>query len=90
MIANVAFGFIILVMVVASLMMASVNQWGSSVVLIVLSLLLTVLLTLATYTDINNRYKDGQVDAILGKVYYEKVTHDDETVTWEWIEKEED
>lgn len=33
-------------------------------------------------------YKRGQVDAITGNIKYEKVTHEDETVTWEEIKGE--
>lgn len=32
-------------------------------------------------------YKKGQIDAITGTINYEKVIHDNETVTWEEIEK---
>jgi len=32
-------------------------------------------------------YKAGQIDAITNKIMYEKVIHDDQTVTWEIKEK---
>ena len=32
-------------------------------------------------------YKEGQVDAINGKISYQLTTHDDKTQTWEKIDK---
>ena len=34
-------------------------------------------------------YKQGQIDALTGKVKYELVEHDDGTRTWEEIEEED-
>ncbi len=43
----------------------------------------------ASYGLYDERYKQGQVDVLTGKVKYELITHDDSTKTWEKIEKGE-
>jgi hypothetical protein len=35
-----------------------------------------------------NSYKEGQIDALTGKIKYELVTNDDMTKTWELIGEE--
>jgi len=35
-------------------------------------------------------YRQGQIDALTNTIKYELVSHGDDTVTWELIEKEED
>ena len=37
-----------------------------------------------------NPYKQGQVDALTGKIKYELKTNPDSTKTWEFIEKEDE
>lgn len=45
-----------------------------------------IFLTGSTYVD---GYKDGQVEALTGKVKYELVEHKDKTISWERIEDNE-
>ena len=35
----------------------------------------------------DGKYKEGQIDAINGKISYQLVTHEDKTQTWEKIDK---
>ena len=37
-----------------------------------------------------NPYKQGQIDALTGKIKYELKTNPDSTKTWEFIEKEDE
>lgn len=36
----------------------------------------------------HSRYKEGQIDAMTGKIHYHLVVNDDSTRTWEKINKE--
>jgi len=36
-----------------------------------------------------NAYRLGQINAICGKIEYQRVIHNDSTVTWEYIDKED-
>lgn len=47
--------------------------------------LLLILLIVATDRTAEDHYKRGQSDALSGIIKYEKVTHENQTVTWEKI-----
>ena len=42
-----------------------------------------LILFLAIFITQKLSYKAGQIDAITNKIMYEKVIHEDQTVTWE-------
>jgi len=46
-----------------------------------------ILFWLAIFITQRVSYKAGQIDAITNKIMYEKVIHEDQTVTWETKEK---
>ncbi len=47
--------------------------------------LVIVLITLTLYPESNKLYKQGQIDALTGKIEYELVVQIDSTRTWERI-----
>lgn len=52
-------------------------------------LVLVVMVDTLFGLDYASGYRRGQIDALLGTVKYEKVEHEDQTVTWERIKEQQ-
>jgi hypothetical protein len=50
-----------------------------------IGLMMGVMLSIIADSCSNNTYKDGQIDAINGKVYYELRSQEDGTTDWVFI-----
>ena len=60
------------------------TKWEMYWIGVTSGMLLAIIMMLILGTP-DSRYKDGQVDALTGKVKYELVVQDDSTRTWESI-----
>jgi len=61
-------------------------QWFEFIVGSIVGVILIFLINLCVLDEntTNKRYKQGQIDALTGKVHYELVVKDDSTRVWEY------
>ena len=72
---------------IASLVVVGMNLYRENFTVVFIFSILTAVNMWTIYDAVHKiGYKDGQINALLGEVHYELVTHSDSTSTWEEIE----